>query len=154
MLRDPAASLSYPMRGFTLPEMVLVLVLLGLLLLTGLPPAERLADQYATLAAARRVAGAHDRARILSIIRHRVALLTVDQDSLRVALIQGPDTTVVWRADGPARRGVALAPAPRMVRFAPLGIAYGFSNVTFTLTRGSAAHRVIVSRLGRVRLAP
>ena len=142
------------MRGFTLPEVVLVLVLLGLLLMVGWPGAERLADHYATVAAARGVAGAHSRARILATIRHRVALLTVDQDSLQVALVQGPDTTVVWRADGPGSSGVSLSPSSRIVRYAPIGIAYGFSNVTFTLTRGSARHRVIVSRLGRVRLAP
>lgn len=140
--------------GFSLIEIAVALAVMALVGAIAVPRAAAWLDQYATVSEARAIAGAHDRARILATVRHRAAILQVTADSLRIGLIAGPDTVFTWRTSGPASRGVALTPSFREIRFSPLGITWGFSNATFTLTRGSARHRVIVSRLGRVRLAP
>jgi Tfp pilus assembly protein FimT len=40
----------------------------------------------------------------------------------------------------------------RTLTFSPTGISMGFSNASWTLTKGSAKRRVVISRLGRVRI--
>lgn len=140
--------------GFSLIEVAVALAVMALVGVIAIPNVRGWLDTYATISEARSIAGAHDRARILATVRHRAALLQVTPDSLRIGLIAGPDTLFIWRTDGPAARGVSLTPSFREISFSPLGITWGFSNATFTLTRGNARHRVIVSRLGRVRLAP
>jgi Tfp pilus assembly protein FimT len=47
-----------------------------------------------------------------------------------------------------------LAGPIRILTFSPVGITTGLSNASFRLTRGAVSRTVVVSRLGRVRLAP
>jgi prepilin-type N-terminal cleavage/methylation domain-containing protein len=137
-------------RGATLPELVLTLVLMGLVLAIALPHLGGMADSLAVDRAAQEIAAAHRRARMSAILRSRVLELTIDSSNL--AIRPRGDTTLLWRADGPAADRVALAGPRRTLTFSPVGITFGLSNASFKLTRGAAIRTVVVSRLGRVRI--
>lgn len=138
-------------RGTTLPELLVVVVLLGMLALLGGLAVTGLRDRAAVALEQHRVVQAIHAARgaavrlgvpvrlLLGDSAHRVTTRTIAGDSI-----------VAWRSPGTAGHGVRLAGASGALLFAPGGIAMGASNRTLTLTRGGVTRKVIVSRLGRV----
>lgn len=141
-------------RGVTLLELVVVLALVALLAAIGTPRAGALLDTVATERAARRVVAAHRVARFTAIARRSVTLVTVTADSLAVRAVRGRDTIAVWRTPGPAADGVSLSGPEPPLAFAPTGLPLGLGNATFRLARGRASRAVVISRLGRTRIAP
>jgi Tfp pilus assembly protein FimT len=139
-------------RGALLVELVLAALVAGLLVAIGVPAFRAPLDRLATDRAALDVAAAHTRARVASVAHNRVSRLRITQDSLTITLGHPPDTTRHWSAAGPAGSGVSLTGPAREILFRPAGISFSLSNATYTLTRGGAVTRVIISRLGRVRL--
>jgi prepilin-type N-terminal cleavage/methylation domain-containing protein len=137
-------------RGFSLPELVLVLALSGILLAIALPRLAVLLDSIEVHTAASRIAAAHQRARMMAVTKGQVLVLTVQQDS--VAIRRRGEVTSLWSEIGPAAEGVALDGASRQFTFSPEGLTLGLSNATLRLSRGSATRAVVVSRLGRVRI--
>jgi len=139
-------------RGVTLPELLVVVSLIALALGIAAP---RLADPLDALIvehAAGELAGAHARARVAAVVESRITLLHVTPDSLTMDTIgpQGPARR--WAMPGPASFAVSMTGGERTLTFSPTGITTGFSNATWTLTKGSASRRVVISRLGRVRI--
>ena len=141
-------------RGFSLLEMVISLVILGLLSSAAVPALAAVRDRYMVQSAAAAIAGAHNRARIRAILEGQVTELEVRPDSLILRIGTGGAGLPVWSAPGPLAAGVSLTSPPRTLPFAPSGITMGFANATFVLTRGGARRQVVVSRLGRVRVIP
>ena len=139
-------------RGVTLLELTLTLLIISILLAISLPRFAAIRDVLAVQRAVVDLVSAHRRARMDAILRSQVIELVVAADSL-VIRPRG-STGVLWRADGPAAAGVALAGPVRIMTFSPVGITTGLSNGSYALSRGAAARTVIVSRLGRVRVAP
>jgi hypothetical protein len=107
-------------------------------------------DVLAVEQAAQQIAGAHRRARMTAVLRNHPTVLDISAHA--ITLRPRHDTTTLWREAGPAVAGVILAGPARQVTFSPVGLAMGASNATYTVTRGEARRRVIVSRLGRVRI--
>lgn len=138
--------------GFSLVELLLVLAVVSLLTLIAAPRVAARLDSLRTENAAQQLAGAVGRSRLLASVRGRTAELRVGDSSFVIVIGAGVDSEVVWHAAGPAMAGVALDGAPRVHRFAAGGLGLGVANATYTLTRGTAERRVIVSRLGRVRI--
>ncbi|HEU4829822.1 MAG TPA: GspH/FimT family pseudopilin [Gemmatimonadales bacterium] len=139
-------------QGITLVELLIVMTLVSLLGMITLP---RLARPLASLRVeqeAHRIAAAHARARMLAVTSSRVALLRITADSMTIRTVEGPDTLLRWRGPGPAAAGVSLTAPDRTLYFAPIGITYGVSNGTWTLAYRGAVRRVIMSRLGRIRV--
>ncbi|HEX6643888.1 MAG TPA: GspH/FimT family pseudopilin [Gemmatimonadales bacterium] len=139
-------------NGLTLVELLIAVTLASLL---GLIAAPRLARPLASIRVeheAHRIAAAHTRARMLAVSRSRVTLLRIGSDSITIRSVDGPDTLVEWREPGPAAAGVGLTAPDRTLLFAPVGITYGVSNGTWTVSYRGVVRRVIVSRLGRVRI--
>jgi prepilin-type N-terminal cleavage/methylation domain-containing protein len=138
--------------GVTLPEIMLVLALIGIVLGIAVPPLSRTLDRIEVAAAASHIAAAHSRARLLAVARNRVVVLTVDSLSLN---IRDRGTTVpLWSRRGPALAGVSLNGPARTFTMSPQGYSLGLSNATLRVSRGRATRAVIVSRLGRVRIVP
>jgi prepilin-type N-terminal cleavage/methylation domain-containing protein len=139
-------------HGFTLPETIMALAVVGLLLGIAVPRLTALRNSLAVEEAAQRLVGAHRRARIAAVLQSRPAVLTIGPDSFSIRF--AGHTADAWAAAGPAAMGVALAGPVRRLTFSPVGISTGVSNATFRLSRGAATRTIVVSRLGRVRRAP
>ncbi|MGH7508867.1 MAG: pilus assembly FimT family protein [Gemmatimonadales bacterium] len=137
-------------RAFSLPELVLVLAVAGIVLSMAVPQLSRARDRIQVQAAAHHIAAAHQRARLMAVTQGRVVVLSVNQAELAIRRREA-DTTL-WVQAGPAAHGVELAGSTRQFTFSPAGLTLGLSNATLRLTRGSATRTVVVSRLGRVRI--
>ncbi|MGH7592674.1 MAG: GspH/FimT family pseudopilin [Gemmatimonadales bacterium] len=136
--------------GLVLIELMLVVVVAGLLALFAAPRLLAVVDAVAVRNETFRVVAALDAARGASIRLGAVATLTLSDTSYQVIAVTGTDTSMAWRRPGPRRSGVVLGGAGQAVSFGPAGLAMGVSNRTITLTKGSAARKVVVSRLGRI----
>jgi prepilin-type N-terminal cleavage/methylation domain-containing protein len=139
-------------RGVTLLELMLVLALLGVLAGIAIPRLQRVADGLAVQDAAREIVSAHSRARISAILQSRLLELTIRADSLAIRVPGAAQD--LWNAAGPATKGVTLTGPTHALIFSPVGVTMGVSNGSYRLSRGAASRTVIVSRLGRVRVAP
>ena len=140
-------------RGTTLPELLLVLLVAGVLLGLGLPALGALHDRLATDQAARALVAAHLRARLVARLEQRRVVLDADSASLRLWSIESvADTVLRWEGGGPGGEGVTATGLPHRMTYGPAGNALGLANVTITLRRGAARRQVVVSRYGRARL--
>lgn len=139
-------------RGFSLPELVVVIGLTALVTALVVPALLHARDRMAVQAAAEQLILAHREARLAAITSQQVALLRLAPDTLELRTALGRDTTLVWRRAGPLAYGLDVIGNPRVLRFIPYGYTIGGSNTTYTLRKGAAQRKVIISRLGRVRL--
>jgi type II secretion system protein H len=139
------------MRGYTLLEMLLVVILIGVAVTIVVPPLSRALDRAAVDEAAERYAALHETARELAIARGRH--VRVELDSVRrQAVIALRQTATTWDTLDVSPLGRAGLSASRtMVTFSPLGIGFGASNTSIVFTCGMAAETVTVSRTGRLR---
>lgn len=136
--------------GYSLPELALILAVIGIILGTAVPKLSGALDRIEVGAAAGHIAAAHVRARMMAITQGKVVVLSVD--SLALTIRFRATQTPLWSEAGPASNGVSLAGAGHSFTFSPAGFSLGFSNATLRVTRGIATRAVIVSRLGRVRI--
>ena len=136
--------------AYTLPELLLVLALIGILLGIALPPLSGAIDRIEVASAAGQIAAAHSRARLMAVTQSQVMVLSVDSLALEIRRRGFP--TPLWSHLGPAYSRVSVNGARRTFTFMPEGFSMGLSNATIELTRGSATRTVIVSRLGRLRI--
>lgn len=139
-------------QGTTLPELVVVLAIVGLLAAIVVPSSRGLVAGIETERAARQLMAAHRVARFTAILRGTTTRLDIAADSLVVRVVNGPGAGVVWRTSGPAAERVELNGPTYPLVFTPLGLPHGVGNGTYTFSRGSASRSVVISRLGRLRL--
>ena len=138
-------------RGLSLPELLLVLTIVGTLLGVGLPRLGAWLDWAAVDAAAGEATMAIAVARHKAIAGGTRTQLVIRADVLTIDTL-GPPGWSRWRDyPGPAARGVALAVSNARIAFAPNGIAWGASNTRIVLRRGSRSETITVSRVGRVK---
>lgn len=133
-------------------ELVVGLAVLAILTSSVVWTAARLADRTRVEAAAGQLLDAYRRTQSVARAWGRPAELVVTPDSLVIRAVWHSESTEVWRAPGPRAAGVGIAPATHVTSFLPSGLAQGVANVTHVLSRGAARRRVVVSRLGRVRV--
>jgi len=138
----------------TLLEVAVALTVVGAIASLAFGTAARWRDRESVESAAGRLLDAYRRTQSVARAWGRPAELVVTPDSLVIRAVWLGESTEVWRGPGPALGGVALAPARHVASFLPSGVALGPSNVTHVLTRGAAHRRVVVSRIGRVRVSP
>jgi len=141
-------------RGFSLLEIVLALALVAIVSGIALPRLQRPLDRMAVERAVYDVSAAHQRARSIAIARNRIAVLQIEADSLRIRVLSGIDTSTAWARAGPASYGVTLQGPTQWLHFEPSGIGFGFANGTWTLAKGGSQRRIVISRLGRLRVTP
>lgn len=138
-------------KGFSLAELAIVLLVIGVLTAIGLPRLRPLLDRIMTDRAMAEVTTALSLTRHAAVMRATRARLTIAADTLRIDQ-EGPDGWMPWwRRPGPADMGVALQVSNRQVVFGPTGLGWGASNTKIVLRRGSQVETITVSRLGRVK---
>jgi Tfp pilus assembly protein FimT len=137
-------------KAFTLPELMLILAVVGILTGLVVPRISQALDRVEVEGAANRIIAAHQRARIMAVTRGEVLVLSVDESQLAISSRQGID--LLWSDGGPASVGVQLDGAARKFTFSPEGITLGLSNATIQLRRGSVTRRLVISRLGRIHM--
>ena len=138
----------------TLLELLVVIAVVGTIAAITFLSAAQWRDRASVEAAAGRLLEAYRRTQSVARVWGRPAELLVTPDSLVIRAVWLSESTEVWRGPGPSLGGVALAPSRHVAAFLPNGLAMASANVTHVLTRGSAHRRVIVSRIGRVRVGP
>jgi Tfp pilus assembly protein FimT len=137
-------------RAFSLPELMLLLAVMGILLGIGVTTLVQALDRIGVETAATRLVAAHQRARMMAVTRGKVLVLSVDSSHVTISPRDGPPP--LWSESGPAAYGVTLTGPTRRFTFSPEGITLGLSNASLQLDRGSSTRTVVVSRLGRVRV--
>ena len=138
-------------QGFSLVELMLVLAVTSLLFGIALPRLSGALDRIGVESQANHLVAAHRRARMMAITRGQVLVLTID--SANLVIRPRGQTSPLWAEGGPAAARVALEGPARQFTFSPIGLTLGFSNATLRLSRGTASRTIVISRLGRVRIA-
>lgn len=138
-------------RGFTLLELTIVLVIAGLALAVALQPMRSALDHLAADGAAREISTLLATARHTAVAQGKRARLRVTADSLVIDTLGATGWGLHRAWPGPAHRGVVVTSSNPVVVFGPTGLAWGVSNTTIRLSRGSHVETVVVSRVGRVR---
>jgi len=138
-------------HGTTLPELVVVTLIIGVMASIITPPVRRTLDRIAVVGAAQRFSTIHETARASAIARATAVRYEVGRDAPVVALaVRKPngawDTLGVWSLGQ-----VRVESGQRTVTFNPLGLGSGASNTTVIFSRGQAAETLTVSRTGRLR---
>jgi prepilin-type N-terminal cleavage/methylation domain-containing protein len=147
-------------RGYTLLEMVAVLVILGVLGALTAPRVHGWADRLAVGRAMEDIRGIYIKARMTALYRSVRVRLMLSPDSLAVvaengsSLAENATDSLLFRVSGPKVHGVSLEATRNVIRFYPTGIGLGGSNTKIVLRRGIAAESLTVSRLGRLKRWP
>lgn len=137
-------------RGFTLLELLIVLVIGAALLGLSVPHWARYRNRLAARRAAAEVASFYHTARYGAILRGHRVRMEFSASGLR-AIYEGAADSVFLVRPGPARFGVDLTASRSTIRIGPTGLGYGTANTTLVFRRGAAAESLTTSRLGRLK---
>jgi len=137
-------------RGFTLIEIVVVVLLCGMLVGVATPRLGRWMDRLAAEQAAAEIASFYQRARFTAVFRSTRVRLEFAEDSLR-GVLEGVTDSTFLVVPGPAHRGVRLEVSRAVIRIHPNGIGWGAANTKLVLRRGAAEETLTTSRLGRLK---
>ena len=136
-------------RGTTLPELLLVLTIVGILGTIAIPRTVRWRDRMSVRAAGLETVATFALARRWSLSRASRTAITFDTVGATLMVRSFSDT--IARRNLASSHGVRLSASRDSMAYAPNGLGYGASNLTIVLRRGVAAESIFVSRLGRVR---
>lgn len=141
------------MRGYSLPELLVTLGVVGLAITLATLRLAALGDRFAVEAATADLLIAYQRARLTALgsaepVRFEFAATRTTAWSLGIA-----DSSLAWTLPGPAARGVTLVESPGPVVMTPAGVTMGVANGRYVLERGGTRRAVVASRLGRLRVS-
>jgi prepilin-type N-terminal cleavage/methylation domain-containing protein len=139
-------------KGFSILEVLVVVMIVGLLFLITMPRLERPLASITAESEVQRLARAHMRARMVAVTRSRIAVLHLWPDSLTIGLVEHGDTVPWWSEPGPGTRNVTLTGPSHSVLVTPTTIGLGVSNGTWTVTYRGVTRSMVLSRLGRLRI--
>lgn len=135
----------------TILETLVAASIIGLMAATVIRPWSAEADRARVETAESEALNAYRLAQTAAVALGRPVTVTIATDS--VIVTTGPaDSAVLRRAPGPAALGVQLSPTRHVAVFEASGVATGTANVTHVFTRGGVQRRLILSRLGRIRV--
>lgn len=136
-------------RGYTLLELLIVLMIASVLLGIAIPRARLALDRIVVHAAAGDVAATLSTARMLALAGHSAVAVDVDSASGTLRVRRGSEQ-VLSRSIGYAH-GVRVGGNRDSLTYDARGLGHGAANLSIIVRRRSAAETVFVSRLGRVR---
>lgn len=136
-------------RGYTIVELVLVMVIMSLAALVGVRQFQLLLDRLATRDAVRAAGAVVSRARDEAVALHTLVSVRVDTLAGSLELLSR-DGRLAFSPLG-SMHGVALSTSRDSITFDIRGLGYGAANLTLVAKRGRSADTLVVSRLGRLR---
>jgi prepilin-type N-terminal cleavage/methylation domain-containing protein len=136
-------------RGFTLLELAITSVLIGLVALIAIPAVAHARDRAAVHGATSLLVSALADARHQALRWQRRTAVQFDTLTANTVVHAGSDTLLRVPLDSLFR--VALASSRDSIAFYPTGLGYGAANTRLIVSRGAAAETVTVSRAGRVK---
>lgn len=136
-------------RGFTLLELAITSVFIGLVALIAIPAVAHARDRAAVHGATSLLVSALADARHQALRWQRRTAVQFDTVSANTVVHAGSDTLLRVPLDSLFR--VALASSRDSIAFYPTGLGYGAANTRLIVSRGAAAETVTVSRAGRVK---
>ena len=134
--------------GFTLPEMLIILTIVGIVMAIAIPNAKAGLDRVSVRSAAGDVRATLNYARMLAVVGGLP--VAVEVDSVGTLRVRRGDERILDRAVGHAH-GVRLARTRDSLTYDPRGFGRGAANLSVLVRRGASVETVFVSRLGRVR---
>ena len=138
-------------RGFTLPELLSVMAMLGVLASIVTPPLGRVLDQAAVREGVDRFAALYSTTRQLAMSRGALARLELDRGR-RAGTLSVQSDAHAWDTVATYPLGTAAFTCSTCTLvFNPLGVGYGTSNSRVVFSRGRAADTVTTSRTGRLK---
>ncbi len=137
-------------NGFTLIELVVVLLIVGVLVALGAPSVGHVLDRIAVDRAVNELTAFYNGARLAAVLRGRQVRIEFSADSL-VGVYEGATDSTFLYAAGPSAGGVELTVSRAVIRIRPNGIGLGGANTKLVVRRGDAADSLAISRLGRIR---
>ena len=138
-------------RGASLTELLITLSLLGVLTSIAVPRASQLADRVSVKGAAQDVVATLSAARAAASRRSAYVSFVADPRTGHVRIVSAGE--VLAEHDLARTRGVRLDASRESVTFAPGGLGWGAANTTVVVSKGTRSDTVVMSRLGRVRVA-
>jgi Tfp pilus assembly protein FimT len=135
--------------GTSMPELIAVLVLTGILLAIAIPRLRESGERLAVRGAVAEVVSAMTAARQLAVSRRGGVAVAVDHRDTAIHVIGDGDTLLTRRLGRVFR--VTIRSTRDSLAYDARGLGLGAANLTFVVQRGMTADTVVVSRLGRVR---
>ena len=135
--------------GTSMPELIAVLALTGILLAIAIPSIDRSTERAAVRGAVAEIIASLSAARQLAVSRRGGVALSIDTAEAAIH-VTGDGDTLSARPLGRVF-GVTISSTRDSLAYDARGLGLGGANLTFVVMRGSTADTVIVSRLGRVR---
>jgi prepilin-type N-terminal cleavage/methylation domain-containing protein len=144
-------------NGFTLIEMLIVVVIIGLVGIISLPKLNAAFAQTNVLSAKTRVAALYSAARARAVSRNQTAILRVNGNQVYVYARPRRNTpigantidTVVRPVNLSTLFGVTLGGGVDSARIAPTGL--GLDSAVITLSKYPSLDTLYISRYGRVQ---
>jgi Tfp pilus assembly protein FimT len=136
------------MRGFTLVEMLLFLVLTAVVLSIAVPRYGQLRDRLAVHGASSGLMRALSDGRQAAVRLGERHAIHADTLTATLRVYSGRDTLLV--APLGQLFGVALSASRDSIAYAATGLGYGAANTRYVVARGLSAETISVSRTGRV----
>lgn len=141
--------------GFSLVEMVIVVVLIGVMLAIGLPFFRSSTNSGSVRGASDAVASMHARAKLTAIQRGRATRLMFNTAASRVWVVASKATgsgqdTVGAVEDLSERFGVTLRTSRDSLIFTPRGVGTELSGTTIIVAKGGVADTLTASAAGRL----
>ncbi|HWC72514.1 MAG TPA: prepilin-type N-terminal cleavage/methylation domain-containing protein [Gemmatimonadales bacterium] len=139
-------------KGFALIELVVVTCIAAILMAFWIPRAARLIDWLETERAVRDVTTALAVGRHGAVQQATRARVSFELDTIRIDRLEAQGWVPWWRTPGPASHGVQMDVSNKVIVFGPTGMAWGVSNTSIVLRRGSQSETITLSRVGRMKL--
>jgi prepilin-type N-terminal cleavage/methylation domain-containing protein len=144
-------------RGFTVIEMLLVIMIIGIATLIGLPRMSAGATSASVRGARTTLINLLARARIAATETNRISVLKIDGNNVAILLRPrrlpgaGNADTLGQVVQLGESYGVTITAAIDSVRFDPRGMGSGFGNgTTFAVSKNGKTETITVDGLGRV----
>ncbi|HTJ23341.1 MAG TPA: type II secretion system protein [Gemmatimonadaceae bacterium] len=143
-------------RGFSIIELLVVLIVSGFVMAIGVPRFAAMRDRMALRSAKQQMAAYLVTARAAAIRRSSTAVFSVQNSTIsaRVKLPDGTQSSLGGKVPLLSARGVAVAPsisaADSLVAYDSRGMANLSSARVYLFTRNSKKDSICVSRLGLI----